>query len=434
MRDKKYYQKRTKKKSSVQARVGERSAISRLLGEEIREATEEYLTGKREAAVSKFGLVLNQSNLNKIRPMLKKSIFSYVRHFRKDFEGSVEIQNCIYDMFKNFNMSDFVERQWQYRPYYISGSKYSLLQTSIKNPIHISNYDYSQPLYKLANNIEYNPKDLKLHKCPLETVKNDLKFYLSQDENILFAKLINLRYKPSNLKMAKKHNHGLSEEEKLFSVYDNYLYNRSLSISMYVLLDGDPNKAMPFVRYDNDPTPHTNVYIGNDKRREVYGDIALNPHFHFQNEDDSLLCLRKYQAEDGKTKYKTGRCNAIDCKHLKKYLLDLDSLDQKDLERQAKNKMDYNMPFLQYKLTGKKVGVNVDNLFYKFIQDKTDEEVGLLEEISLWLTQSKESKVYNRGKNFDKLIRKHLISLIESLHLWITVSNLNKENFILNLK
>lgn len=373
--------------------------------DDVKAVVEEYLSGNRESAVGKYAVILNQKSTKKLRPVLKKSIKSYVKHYRKDFVSSIKITNCVFDLFKNFNMETFIKRAWQYHPYYIHAEDYSVLQTSIKNPVHISNYNYNEPLYKLANNITYSPKALKpCKKKTLETIKNDTKFYLSKDEDILFAKFINLRYKPANLKMVKLHNKDKNAEEKAFAVYDNYLYNRSLSVSMYVLLEGDPNKAMPFVRYDNDPTPHTNIYIGDDKRREIFGDVALNPHFHFQNEDDSLLCLGKFK-EDGKTKYKTGRCNAIDCKHLKKYLLDLDALTDKEVERLMDRKNDYDLPFLQYRSENKKVGVNVDKLFYSFLKDKTDEEINKLDEISLWLTHSKDSTLYHNGKSFDKLVR-----------------------------
>lgn len=399
-----YHNKNTIKKRNYKSRGGERSAISRLLGEEVRQITEEYLEGDRQEALVKLAVVLNQSRMNKLKPFLKKSIHSYVKHFRKDFEGSIEIKNCVYDMFKDFDMTDFVKREWQYKPYYIHAVDYEKLQFERKYPVHIANYNYSEPIYKLSNNIDYNPKELKRAKTK-EQIKNDVKFYLSSNENIVFAKLINLKYRPSDLRMLKQKTKGYSDEEKQFAVYDNYLYNRSLSISMYVLLDGNPDKALPFIRYDNDPAPHSNLYIGNDNRRDIYGKEARGPHFHFQSEDDSLLCLRKFKGEDGKTKYKTGRCNAIDCSHLKKYLLELDSLTPKQVCNLAKQGLDYGMPFLQLKLTEKKIGTSAEHLFFNFIKDKTDEEIHYLDEFAIWLTQSKNDKVYHNGKSFDKLIR-----------------------------
>ena len=83
--------------------------------------------------------------------------------------------------------------------------------------------------------------------------------------------------------------------------------------------------------------------------------------------------LRK---RDGK--YKAGRSNAIDCKHLKKYLLDLEASSDNEIENQKNKNLDYDMPFLQYRSENKKVGVNVDKLFYSFLKDKTDEEINKL--------------------------------------------------------
>ena len=400
-----YHNKNTKLKQAKKSRGGERSAIAKILGDEVREITEDYLEGDRQEALVKLAVVLNQSRINKLKPFLKKSIHSYVKHFKKDFEGSIQIKNCVYDMFKGFDMTDFVKREWQYKPFFIHSNDYEVLRLIRKHPIHITNYNYSEPIYKLSNNIDYNPKDLKRAKPTKEQMKNDVKFYLSNSEDVIFAKLINLKYRPSDLKLLKQKTKDYSDEEKQFAVYDNYLYNRSLSISMYVLLDGDPNKAFPFIRYDNDPAPHSNLFIGNDNRRDVYGKEARGPHFHFQSEDDSLLCLRKFKGEDGKTKYKTGRCNAIDCPHLKKYLLDLDALTPKQVGNLAKQGLEYGMPFLQLKLVEQKVGTSADNLFFNFIKDKTDEEIHYLDELAIWLTQSKNDKVYHNGKSFDKLIR-----------------------------
>ena len=373
---------------------------SKNVSKEVSETISTYLAGKREQAIGKLAVLLHTPNIAKIRPILKKTIHDYVRRYRKEFDSSVEIKTCVYELFRNFNLTDFVKQEWQYRPYYIPATEYKKLQTSIKNPVHVTNYDYSQPLYKLANTIDYEVIALKRHKNSLETIKNDIKFYLSQDENVVFSKIVNLKYYPADLVAVRKHHKGKSEEERNFAVYDNYLYNRSLSISMYVLLEGNPKKAMPFLRYDNDSNPHNNIYVGNDKRKEVYGEIALNPHFHFQNENDSLLCLSK-----NKGRYRTGRCNAIDCAHLKRYLLDLDQLSQEDVDKLVNKQQHYDMPFLFYKQTGKKVGVNVDHLFYQFIQDKALSDVERLKEIENWLKDSKESPIYHNGQCFNKAIR-----------------------------
>lgn len=371
---------------------------------EMRRATEEYLSGNRKEVIGKLSATLHQENLNRVRLVLKKNIFDYVKYYHHDFEGSIKVTKPIYEMFANFNLTDFLERTWQYRPYYLKESDYIKLQTLPKNPIHITNYDYAQPLYKLANSIEYKPPKYKLH-TKLDRVKNDVQVYLSKDEDVVCAKLVNLRYRPADLKAVNQHNIDKSEEEIEHAVYDDYLYHRSLSISMYVLLDGDPRKALPYIRYDNDPVPHTNVFIGNDKRKSIFKAVALTPHFHFQNEDDSLLCLRKFKDENGKTQYKTGRCNAIDCPSLKQYLLDLDSLSQAEIAKQMKEHLDYGMPFLHMKAQGKKVGVSPDGIFKNFIKAKTEEERELLRDIEYWLNESKDDKVYNRGRTFDKFIR-----------------------------
>lgn len=383
----------------------------------INDSIEQYLSGDREEALEILTKETKLENLNQLKPFLKKSISQYVSHFYKDFNANINIKSCIYEMFDNFDAIDFMARQWQYKPYFVSNADYQKIQNATKNPIFLTHYDYLQPLYTFSNSFVYKDKKYKRVK---DKIKNDVQFYLSQNEDIMCAKIINIRYRPANLKMVGQKSHIAPKEIKPKLVYDNSLYQRSFSISMYVLLDGDPKKAMPYLRYDNDNTPHTNLYIGDDKRRKIFGKTAKNPHFHFQNEDDSLLCLRNFKDNNGRTKYKTGRCNAIDCPHLKNYLIHLDNLSQYDIQKQLEENQTYNMPFLHIKAKGKALNINVDEIISNYISQRSQEERELLIDITSYLEQTKDNPLYKNSNNkcFGKLIKSldlldYLVSIMQ---------------------
>lgn len=227
----------------------------------------------------------------------------------------------------------------------------------------------------------------------------------------LYAKLVNLKFKPTSLKLVRDELEMHPDIDREAILLDKFLYKRSLSISMYTLIDANPNAAMPIMRYDNDAAPHHNVFLGEDKRRAIFGDTASSPHFHFQNEEDSLMCLRKFKSYEGQLKYRTGRCNAIDCIHLKQYLKKLDRLNKTDLQHNLKEKNDYGMPFLQLKIK------NANQLFSdpeSLIRDylsKTDSWYG--KEVIKWFDRASELKLYEEEPNriFTNLIKS--LDLIE---------------------
>lgn len=173
---------------------------------------------------------------------------------------------------------------------------------------------------------------------------------------------------------------------------------------MYVLLDGDPNKAMPYLRYDSEQGTHNNVFVGDDKRMAIFGKEAVGPHFHFQNETDSLLCLKKFNGSEDK-KYKTGRSNAIDLPHLRKYLSYLDSLSETRLDYEYQQNRHYGMPFLELKMKGRTVKVDFVGAVCKLLEE-TDINSAKTQEIKHWLDWAKGLSEYKNqdGKKFGKFI------------------------------
>jgi len=381
-----------------------------------------YLQGDREEALQNIAKSLRNYNFNEIKPILKQSIYQFVKNDRKDFDGEIYFQECACQLFGAFKDARFIDRKWQYYPFFLRDKDYFQLQTCSKFPVLIKNYDTSEPIYALNNNFYFNNREKKgLNQYTEEKIKNDVQFFLSKESDILCAKLITLKYQPIKEKLSVRKklyrdvekyaiSNGLTPQETKAKqkelVEHQEIYKRSLSLSMYVLLNGDPNKAMPFIRYDNEEEEHNNIYIGDDKRRAVFGDKANGPHFHFQNETDSLLCLKKYQGADA-WKYKTGRCNAIDIPHLRKYLIELDSLSQKEVLNMHDKQLHYGMPFLEFKLKNKGTNININGQIHQFFNEKSAEGIAKISYINDWIEKSKENDDYKNtdGKKFGKLIK-----------------------------
>ena len=381
-----------------------------------------YLQGEREPALENIAYSLKNFNYNEIKPILKKSLREFIQRDNPDFNGNIYFKNCVCHLLKNFKTADFVKRTWQYVPYYLRKQDYIKLHTCQKYPIHISNYNYDTPLYTLNNNFFFqNRKKKKENKYSEEKIKNDVHFYLSKEQDVICAKLITLKYKPKDIKLIKRfmrselQDNDENKDAGWQFVENNALYSRSLSISMYVLLEGDPNKALPFLRYDSEEGEHTNVFIGDDKRKAIFGEKAKSPHFHFQNETDNLLCMAKFTGDESK-KYKTGRCNAIDCPHLKKYLQFLDGLSQKELLAQSDKNLTYGMPFLDIKMRSKAIKMNCAGAIYQFFIDHTEEDVKKISYVKEWMEEAKDKICYKNGdgKKFGKFI--FALDLIELIN------------------
>lgn len=187
---------------------------------------------------------------------------------------------------------------------------------------------------------------------------NDVAYYTSPETGTHFAKVVKLRYSPIDKDLVSEH------IKKDYNKTDEYiyrnpnLYKSSYSISFYTFLNGNPDKAHLLVRYDSTSYDHQNLWIIDDEeKRSVFGDVAKSPHFHFQNENDDLICLRK-ENKGGEVNFKTGGCNAIDCEHLAEYLYQLDSKDSKSIKQLIQENKNFDMPFLYLK--GRNVHLNLD--------------------------------------------------------------------------
>ncbi len=352
----------------------------------------DYLNGNRDDVVLDMAFQLNEKHMEKIVPHLKKEIYEYVKFNHEDFDGKVCMKDSAYKIMENFDTNVFKMRNWKHKPFYLKKTDFDVLQGCVKNMVDVKRYKTDKPIYQFGNTFVF-PDNRKHGEKKGEHYKSDMQFYISQNEDMLFGKFVSLKFKPKELASIK--NLIAKSENKKDIVYNRYLYDRSLTITHYVFLDGDPNKAMPYMRYDNDLYIHTNVFIGKDKRKRYFGESADCPHFHFQNEDDALLCLRKFRSgKDGKIKYRTGRCNAIDCRHLKEYLHQLDMQFPEYLKEHS-DEWDFGMPFLNLKVAGKKIDINVENIFNNYLK-LNGGGTKKLYEVSQWLEETASRSEYKQ--------------------------------------
>ena len=365
---------------------------------------EDYLFGKRDSAVLTLAVDKNIRDINDIIPYLKQDILNYVAYHHPEFEGDIHFQGAVYDLMSKFKAKEFFDRKWKWEPYSVKQEEIDEIQACVKNPIYVNRYIYDRPIYEFPNLTSFSDNKTK-QLVSGEKVKSEAQFYISEKEDVLFAKVINLKYKPVKFKLSKSQQAGqtIGQVRQQVPLDDSGFYRRSLSISMYVLLDGNPNKAMPFMRYDNDFFDHNNVWIGDDKRKHIFGEIAKSPHFHFQNEKDSIFCLRKFKNQSRQNKYRTGRCNAIDCYHLKEYLLSLDSIGGKGIFIEQSKNGSYGMPFLQMKIDRTSLKLDVAGMVKGYLSTLDDRQAKHLSYINVWLNKAKDNTQYVMGGRGDRI-------------------------------
>ena len=368
-----------------------------------------FLTEKGAKAVYSLTTAIDKLKMPQhiAKETIKEAIKENIKRYNRKADNSGVIIKVNHpEVLQVFDSEGFIERQWQYIPFILRNKDYLMIQNKAKYPIFIDKYDYSMPLYKFKNNIQFQTEE-ELRKRKIQNM-NDIMFYISDDEKMLFSKVINLSFNPISYSLIKQYKKSLvSDHDKERVLFLPSLYDRSFSISMYVMLDGDPKKTHMYLRYDSSSGIHKNVYIGNDNRQSVFGYEATNPHFHFQNEDDNLLCMKKFRDGQRHIKWKTGRCNAIDLKHLINYLIELDSFSNDKVEKLYHEHLHYNMPFLEAKHNHKQYTITNIRSLMKQYKEKCDEEnkehIDVL--VSKFELINPKAKTNGENKVFNKLLQ-----------------------------
>ncbi len=376
-----------------------------------------YLAGKRLSAIMSLASESGNYDIDFIRTQIKQEIAKYIEDCvgnRGKLKASPKIKGNACRLISNFKNDVFKNRVWRYVPYYLSQKDYDLAQSVIKNPIAIKRYDAFSKLHLFKNQYEFEDSRLK-HLSRGDIVKRDVKLYLSQDEDMLFSKTARLKIVPKDLSAIKVTQTNKTDDVKAKQINDWSLYQRSFSIAIHTYLEGNVEKGATIFRYDNDEFVHSNVWLEGDARKSVFGDYAENPHFHFMNEDDALLCLANKGSKA--SKFLPGRCNAIDCRHLREYLKKLDSLSNAEAEKQLEENKAYGMPFLGMKVHKHKININIENIINNYIEKNA---ITNLSDLQAWVAELGNKPENNaKGKIFSSLIKaleclERITSLIKS--------------------
>lgn len=332
-----------------------------------------YLTSSREEVLC----LLREQGLDEeeIATLLKQEIAKYVK---EDINaGMLKLTYApMCRLVENFKLKDFSSREWIYNPNYLNEEDFNNLRGQEKLPLQMQEKAESSP-YIFNDAGEF---------VDYEKVAVDPHFYVNQDQNMLFGKLIRLKHVPADARAAK-----LIENSKggiAISVDDTSLFDKVMSISFCAIMEGKSKEAVVMYRYDSSRLKHNNVFIGDDFKKDVFGQEVESPHFHFQCEADSVLCLRKKPGKNRNYIYKAGRCNAIDCKHLSEYLKGLDMLSSAEIERLYYHKLHLGMPFLQMIHENKVAQCDFVKSVNKYLKSLPTQQRKQLSEVEKWIGKS----------------------------------------------
>lgn len=360
----------------------------------------QYLTSSRDVVIEK----LRDEGMNdeQIKEFLKEELSKFVKD-----DANIGMVKLTYapmcTLVENFKFRDFISRSWVYRPKVMNESDFNVLREQGKFPTDMAGVTQKDGY------IFYDPCFLS------ESLTREAKrqqFYVSKDQNILYGKLTRVKYVPideQRISLLDK-SKGIID----YSVDDITLFDKVSSISFCAIMEGRCKDAVLLYRYDSSRLKHKNVFLEDDVKKEIFGEEVESPHFHFQCEDDSVLCLRKKHAKDGKFVYKAGRCNAIDCKHLSNYLMDLDGLSQAEIERLYYHGQHYNMPFLKMAHNNETAQCDFVRVVNKYLKNLPTEERKDLAAIEKWIGKSyaetyderaHEYVSYDTYTNFGQLIK-----------------------------
>ncbi len=258
----------------------------------------------------------------------------------------------IEDLSNNFDVAYLTSKKWQSQPVLFDENILAGLNMAPKVPINfagraatIGYTDKSNVTVSTVHNNEY--------------VSNSTQFYIDHTRNHLFSTVTTLTFTPVDASYTAANPAHLSATTLL----DDKNFTRQLDICTYVLPGGDPTRAINILRYDGTGFDHINQVFYSPKHRNIIGDRAEVPHFHFPNHIEALLYTKKQSSDPTDKQYTTAGCNAISCTKLQQYLQYLDGLTPEQLEKEDS----YNMPFVETKQKGIVFSIDLKEVLTTYI-------------------------------------------------------------------
>lgn len=353
-------------------------------------ATEKFLQSSGHEKISKYIAAVSAyvKNGREIPTLLKNEIRKMLAFENKRFgREEIFLKGSVDRYVENLKVDKFAEKSWVWSktPFALSKEQYSILMNEKKYPLHMNNYKYDEPLYNFSNNYRYNERSFdKMNGIDSDSkgiiMYTDAKYYIGV-HNIAFAKVVSTQYKPIDSLLVEKKAGSVEKHQQQQLVNDPALFDRTLSVVMYCFLNGSPSKAHPYFRYDSGGKTHHNLFINNTEKQKIFGDVAKVPHFHFQNSDDDLICLKKLRGEDNKLKYKTGRCNAIDIDHLIDYLSKIENMDPKKITSFDIMNNSFDMPFLNIRQENRSMKENLKPIAIEYTRTLNEKDSRFIKNI-----------------------------------------------------
>lgn len=255
---------------------------------------------------------------------------------------------------RSFDRKYLSTKKWQSRPTLFSRNIFPGLNLLKKYPIRFANE---------LGSIGDVPNDSKIQISEINNntiISNSTSFYYNPEEQLLFSTVTSISFDRVDgstyfgTDLSKIPTADLLNEEN---------FTRQLDICTYLIPKGNPDRSINILRYDGSGFDHYNQVFRSEKHKEVIGEIAKVPHFHFQNPVENLIYLKKEKNDATDKEYSNAGCNAIDCEHLCNYLTYLDGLSEEDLMQEST----YGMPFLEAKRNGLVLNIDASQILNNYV-------------------------------------------------------------------
>lgn len=256
------------------------------------------------------------------------------------------------DQFKRSYLST---KKWQSAPTLFQNNVYPFLNLVSKRPIRFA--ETYQPI-TLEDKADITVAGLGSDQL----ISNSTQFYYNLEHEFLFSTVTSLSF--DSIDKSVFYGTDLNKVP-LEVLFDESKFQRQLDICTYIIPRGDADQAINILRYDGSGFDHFNQVFYSEKHKEIFGEVATVPHFHFQNNVENLIYLKKEKNDEHDTSFSNAGCNAIDCAHLREYLRGLDALSDSELKETT---ISYGMPFLEAKKEGIKFDINVVQMLDKLIE------------------------------------------------------------------
>ena len=342
-----------------------------------------------------FNSGLVKEDVDKLITQINKRVVDSLVHIYPkidslDFKLDYSDKDVLIKARQEFNKKYLIEKKWQSKPYLLPNNFYGFINFVPKYPFAFFNEN---------GTVEYENKELEVSQKIYnnDIVLNSSKFFINKNLNTLFSIVTTLKFSPITSQSNNSSNFKKTINNS--EIYDEAEYKRALDICTYLIPKAKAEDAINVMRYDGTGFEHKNQVFYSDKHKQIFGEKATVPHFHFQSSVENLLYLKKSKKDDNDNSFVTAGCNAIDCDHLIAYLKNLQETSKENLGED-----DFGMPFYYAKKFDLQLSVNTNSIIKTFISSSLENNAENLEFVQqfykeLNLIRSKDDGYINDNNN-----------------------------------